>query len=217
MLNIGISMRVAEQGKGSERVDTIAQSWFWLISEILPDALLIPVPNNLDHVRKLVNRFQINAIILSGGNDWGSVQERDKVEIFLLESVLEHSWPLLGVCRGMQVLNIFFGGRLETHLSNHTICSHAGTNHRVKITGNLNMDCPPYIDVNSYHDQGVIETGVSKELNIIAISDDGIIEGISHPEKQIMGIQWHPERYSTVMNIDRFLITELFSNSQENN
>lgn len=206
-------MRVTEQGKGSERVDAIAQSWFWLISEILPDALLIPVPNNLDHARRLVNRSQINAVILSGGNDWGSVQERDKVEIFLLESVLEHSWPLLGVCRGMQTLNIFFGGRLETHLSNHTMCSHAGTNHRVKITGNQSMNCPPYFDVNSYHDQGVIGTGVSNELNIFAVSDDGIIEGISHPERQIIGIQWHPERYLSVMNIDRVIITELFSDS----
>lgn len=216
-MKIAVSMRRIENGKTPELMDAIAQSWVNLINEIRLNAVLIPIPNNEKTAHNIIRRFDFNGIILSGGNDWGAVEIRDNIETFLLKTAVKQKLPLFGVCRGMQVLNILFGKGSEKSLSKVRSSFHAGKKHIV----NLDKECSlinslgfrhSEIEVNSFHNYGVVCGRAAHILKIFAISGrDDIVEGLYHPELPIVGVQWHPERYDSIQKIDRLLIKRLFS------
>lgn len=159
-------------------------------------------------------------LILQGGNDICSTvynqknslvenvaQFRDVFELALIELAVLKQIPILGICRGMQLLNISFGGTLHLHLEKGQWQNHSAFNggndseavtlektHDVDLLGNKNLSKwlkKERIKVNSEHHQGVNLLG--KELEIEAISDDGLIESFSKDGGRILGLQWHPE------------------------
>ena len=181
---------------------------------------LLPIPNVCKNVWAYFKKFPIDSIILSGGNDvspslYGikqrnkdSSEQRDNTERKLIEIALEKRLPVFGTCRGMQFINVFFGGRLIQNVKSKTGVSHVRVIHPVQIVDKkaaefLNKD--EFI-VNSYHNQGIYSSSLSPELKSFAISKEGVVEGIYHPNHPIAGIQWHPERPNSDKKADKKLV-----------
>ncbi|HPS40002.1 MAG TPA: gamma-glutamyl-gamma-aminobutyrate hydrolase family protein, partial [Candidatus Cloacimonadota bacterium] len=115
----------------------------------------------------------------------------------LMELVMELDKPLLGICAGMQLINIFFGGKLIQHIDN--LDYHFGEKyHPVRIGEShwLKKIFPTRkIITNSNHHQAVDPCHLGRDLTPVAFSPDGGIEALEHSrETMLLGIQWHPER-----------------------
>lgn len=129
----------------------------------------------------------------------GLVKENiDEMDFKLIKAFLDRNKPVLGICRGHQVLNVYYGGSLiqdiPTQVKTNLIHSqsqqrHVGT-HSVTITKDcfLGKTGDTYL-CNSFHHQAIKQLGSS--LEIVALSEDGIIEAIQN--EQVLGVQWHPE------------------------
>tara|TARA_B100001027_G_scaffold207999_1_gene172911 strand:- start:761 stop:1420 length:660 start_codon:yes stop_codon:yes gene_type:complete len=158
----------------------------------------------------------IDALIISGGPDISPEQygqepgpmtvefypNQDETEIGLISEALERDLPLLGVCRGMQILSVAHGGSLHQHLENtpghegHGGYDGTSTEHSV-IVEEDSLLCSlmgTTFSVNSAHHQGVSDPG---SLSISAVAGhDGLIEAVERRDKKFcLGVQWHPERY----------------------
>ena len=151
-----------------------------------------------------------DGLILCGGNDInpsyynealnGSINiddRRDKAEFVLVKKFLETGKPILGICRGFQLLNVVFGGTLIQHLESvqaHRKATppelvHFATAEKGSIFENL---YGTRFSVNSYHHQGLDKIG--NGLRITMRSDDGLPEAFEHKSAPYLGVQWHPER-----------------------
>jgi gamma-glutamyl-gamma-aminobutyrate hydrolase PuuD len=129
---------------------------------------------------------------------------KDEIEIACLRHAIESNKPIIGFCRGMQLINVLHGGKI--HKDVHEAFNHKVLhlnydnydNHRHSIR--LVTDSPLYewykkleINVNTYHHQGIKVLG--EGLIPMAYSEDGLIEGIYNPAKKfLVGLQFHPER-----------------------
>lgn len=122
----------------------------------------------------------------------------DTLQFDVLAEFLEAGKPVLGICRGHQLLNIAFGGTLIQHLpeaeKHQSLSSGEDNVHTIRIAENtfLHKIYGSAGRVNSSHHQGVEIPG--KGLKIAALSEDGVIEGIEHESLPIRGVQFHPER-----------------------
>jgi putative glutamine amidotransferase len=138
--------------------------------------------------------------------------ERDHVESQLTNFVWAHATPCLGVCRGLQYLNVHTGGSLHPHLPDAGFMSHRGgqpgrtrdTLHVVEITRNIFPGGVPFkagdsSSVISHHHQGIDR--LAQGWDAWALSQDGLIEGIRWADTValpfVVGVQWHPERTGT--------------------
>ena len=128
--------------------------------------------------------FDFDMLILSGGNSLSSSEPseanalRDKFEKSLLDYAIKNDIPVLGICRGMQLVNEYFGGTLKK------VDGHIRTTHDIKIQGLK-------LQVNSYHGYAINKLGA--ELQIDATFNN-IIEAVSSKDGLIKCIMWHPER-----------------------
>lgn len=162
----------------------------------------MPVPiNNLpEHIEQCVEELQPAGIVLSGGNDLfaygGNAPERDKVENKLIELAVQQNVPLLGFCRGMQMLAYHFGAEL-CNVENHVARRHI-------ITGKIRKR-----EVNSYHNYAVLEVPTDFEV-LARTTDDGVIEAMRHRHQRLMAIMWHPEREHTFKEEDINLFKNFF-------
>ena len=124
--------------------------------------------------------------------------ELDGFEMGLVKAAVDAGIPILGICRGMQLINVFFGGTLYQDIScaeNHRRCMNDDNVHCSRIEEGSFLDDIYYsemICVNSAHHQGVKRLGDG--LVPVQYSSDGIVEAYYHREKPIWGVQWHPER-----------------------
>jgi putative glutamine amidotransferase len=131
------------------------------------------------------------------------VDVRDEFEIAIARAALARDMPILGVCRGMQVLNVACGGTIEQHLPEalgHDL--HRGTpgqyaDHGVRLTpGSLAARAvgAEHVEVKSYHHQGVGELGEGLLATGFSDDADGIVEAIERPGNGFaLGVLWHPE------------------------
>ncbi len=119
--------------------------------------------------------------------------DRDKREFDLLEKFIKEKKTILGICRGLQVINVFFGGTLFQDIPNHSSDDNMVTIHNVSVKKNsfLYSFYGEDIIVNSYHHQAIKVLG--QNLSVIAQSEN-IVEGIVHETLPIMALQFHPER-----------------------
>ncbi len=204
-------MRTTRHGVGLEQMDALAQSWYKMFFDILPEAILVSIPNNLAMAKKLLSDIEIHGLILSGGDDLGSAPDRDRVEAYLLSLAETERWPVLGVCRGMQMINSYFGGQLERNVQSRGLVSHAGADHCVRLLGELKeLADTEELTVNSYHNHGVTTEGMATGFVPLATAAGDLVEAFNHYRLPIIGIMWHPERYTAVQDIDRLLIRQIF-------
>lgn len=147
-----------------------------------------------------------SALLLPGGGDvepWrygrentasrGLEPERDTAELMLLEQFNAAGKPVLGICRGIQVINVFFGGTLCQDLPGHSaVDSHDSFHMAYTARSPLLPVCGPACRVNSAHHQAV--AGLGRGLRAIQWAEDGTVEALCHDCLPIWGVQWHPER-----------------------
>jgi len=214
MKRLGITQRVEHIERYNERRDCLDQRWSSFAFEL--GYIPVPLPNiPADKVSDLLDNLNLDAILLSGGNSIAltvqsattppatdTAPERDAFESALLDNALDHKIPLLGVCRGMQMINLYLGGTLSP------INEHVAVRHPLRPL----KDCYqlPY-EVNSYHNWGIGTDNLAKELTAIALDSDGNVEAFEHQTKKLFGIMWHPERelpFNTldIQIIKRFLL-----------
>ena len=192
MKRIGLTQRVDEIADYMERRDCLDQRW----SELLIGLGWLPVI--LPNLKGLIpddvfDRFGLDGIIFTGGNSLQVVEpkhrsvapERDMFERLLIAWAVERGKPILGVCRGMQIINSYFGGDLKR------VTNHVAVEHELRVA-TKEYDLPG--TVNSFHDWGIPPQGLAKPLNALAYYKEGNVEAFQHKSEKVLGIMWHPER-----------------------
>lgn len=176
----------------------------------------LPCYLDIESTREIVKRF--DGFILAGGPDVDPmiyadhvakgvthvVPERDSFEFDLLDIIVKHDKPVLGICRGHQLMNVYFKGNLNQHdfVDQVSEISHSGKKvprfaprHKVRLKEDSlirQIFNEETLDVNSYHHQVIDEVG--QNLVATAWSSDGSVEAIEHiNHKFVIGVQWHPE------------------------
>jgi putative glutamine amidotransferase len=180
--------------------------------------LLIPVEYPITQIDILLDH--IDGLLLSGGGDLdyrryagnahlsieGVCEERDELEIELLKGAIQKKMPVLGICRGTQLINVALGGSLyadiptqyETHII-HSTPEEKGRNslvHEVELNPNSKLGKiigQTRFSVNSFHHQAI--RVVAPELVVTAYATDGLIEAVELAGDPfgVIGVQWHPE------------------------
>jgi len=188
---IGISLRVEKIEKFNEKRDTISHDWINFLQKL--DYFPVLIPNNLTDVEDYISELKLNGIILSGGDNIGEFPERDQTENKILEYAIKNSIPVLGVCRGMQLINTFFNGTI----SENNNSGHVGKPHNIDIMNPslVNLFGHDKLEVNSFHNNLIKKDDIGDELDVFALSEkDFTIEGCFHKKYPIIGVMWHPER-----------------------
>ncbi len=212
-LRIAVSQRVIENESYPETRDALAQDWARWLSQVLPDAVMAPVPNRLRDVGEWLDAWDVGAVILSGGNDLGTAADRDATEHRILGWARRCGRPVLAVCRGLQVVNVFFGGRLVREDEGMPDQSHVATQHDVLIVDGAFQKLSGFrtLHVNSYHNEGVIASMLGRNLRVFAMADGDLVEGFVHESEPILAMEWHPERGNPSAEFDLTLTRQLFS------
>lgn len=223
MKRIAVSTRVVDAVGYQESRDALAQDWCLFFDSI--GLLPILVPNTLRSPETYLEELSIDGIILTGGNTVGLEREtsphggvrpeRERTEESLIKFALNESLPVMGVCRGMQMLNRFFGGNVTRNLSVLVEIedAHVSNDHDIRLISDQwqTIAGGDTMRVNSFHDDGILKTDLAEELILTAETLDGIsVEGFVHPTHQVMGIEWHVERPSPSTNFDRALMRMFF-------
>ncbi|WP_106832166.1 gamma-glutamyl-gamma-aminobutyrate hydrolase family protein [Parabacteroides pacaensis] len=199
-----------------EGLSCIANTYVNAILEAGGIPVLIPVTTEIEVLSSLLEN--IDALILTGGGDINPLfckeqpipqlgegnTFRDQYDLTLLRLASQRQIPILGICRGHQLINLAYGGTLyqdiyvqrEEKTIQHTQClPREEASHLIEIKqGSLLSDLlGSEIAVNSFHHQAIKE--VARGFEVTAFSPDGIIEAIESviPYRQIICVQWHPE------------------------
>lgn len=209
---IGITcfMRDAVYGNWHRHAAILPSAYVSVIGRVGGTPLIIPPSGGTCDLLK-----KIDGLVISGGPDINPEMygedispltnkfhpEQDAAEIDLINKALEMDMPLLGVCRGMQILSVIHGGKLHQHLDstpgfeNHGGYDGVSTEHGVDVKENtlLQTLMGDSITVNSTHHQGVADAG---DLTVTGnAKHDGLIEAVERVDKKFcLGVQWHPER-----------------------
>ena len=149
---------------------------------------------------------ETGALLLPGGGDlepWRYGQEnqasrglepdRDAAELALLDHFTAAGRPVLGICRGLQTINVFFGGTLAQDIPGHSDVNGADRHHPVQTAPSIFTPLfQPDAQVNSAHHQAADRLGTG--LEVLQWSPDGVIEALGHRTLPVWAVQWHPER-----------------------
>lgn len=188
--------------------------------ELVAGAGMVPMLLVPGHGTDVLDR--IDGLLIPGGPDiepalygrapdprLGAVlPELDALEMTMVRAAADTRVPILGICRGQQLVNVALGGTLHQHLDAHPQWNEdpSGTVHEVRIVAGthlhdvLGLD---RVDVNSGHHQAV--DLVAPRLRIAAFSEDGCVEAIEAPEMRIMCVQWHPEEMPDAVSSRRLM------------
>lgn len=174
---------------------------------------ILPFSDKEDNIKEICE--MIDGLLITGGQDinpilynedknkkCGNVCDvRDRMEILYLDEMMRLNKPVFGICRGIQILNVYMGGNLYQDIesqvkSNINHCQNPPYDrsvHKVEVMGKLrDIYESDEIEVNSYHHQGIKKLGDG--LEVLSIAEDGIIEAVLVKDKKfIMAVQWHPE------------------------
>ncbi len=194
--------------------------------------LAIPSKINLADCERIIST--IDGLIIPGGGDilpelFGeethpkviyALKEVDLFEMELIRLARKHNKPLLGICRGAQLINVAFGGTLYQDIPSQykdEVCHVQSWNnidhpmHKVYLEEDSNLYKifgETVLDVNTLHHQSVKDLG--QGLRIVGKAKDGVVEAIETEDGMIIGVQWHPENlvpnYKEYMKIFEYLI-----------
>ena len=213
---IGIT---TSQGMNEEGLPVASLMRAYIDAMIDAGGIPILIPSNLSNEASITLCDRVGGVLFSGGGDIsierfggefhprisGVDHERDSLELSILGKLIERGKPLLGICRGCQVINVRLGGTLYTHISDqmpnalkhdyypgyprtylaHTVRVDNGT-HLAQILGDVELS------VNSFHHQGVKD--IPEGLKPVAHTSDGLVEAFELKDHPFgLAVQWHPE------------------------
>lgn len=197
MKKVAITQRVSVVPEYGERRDCLDQAWprFLAACGLMPLAL----PNVVEVAKALCAGADVAGLVLTGGNDLatlgGDAPERDATENAVLDVAESRGLPVLGVCRGMQVVQQRCAiplRRVEGHVTRRQL---------IRVDGERT-------EVNSYHRFAAFET--RPPLEVWAVADDGVVKAIRNAARSTTGIMWHPERMHPFAAADVALFRHVF-------
>ncbi|MGL5614721.1 MAG: gamma-glutamyl-gamma-aminobutyrate hydrolase family protein [Sarcina sp.] len=196
--------------------------------------IVIPVTTDKNILEEYINL--IDGLIISGGYDVDPARynedphsllqttfpERDEFEFTLAKLAMDKEIPLLGICRGHQILNVLNGGTLyqDISLKEDSFIKHAQSSHSTVVTHKINIEKDSMLyeilgdstRVNSLHHLAIKD--LAPGFKIVATANDGIIEAIEKEGNNfLMGVQWHPEVLSenneSMSNLFKYFIDKI--------
>lgn len=208
VIGIAIGRTLAEDGRV---VDAAPQQYAQAVAGAGGAPLLVPL-SALDAMDDIVD--VLDGALLTGGGDvspalygqgphtstYGVDPGRDEAEGALVQRALGQDIPVLGICRGLQMLNVTLGGSLHQHLPDHGGLAHDRwddrhqTVHQVDIPGGSLLAAVTgggRVAVNSAHHQGVDR--LADGLVPVARADDDVVEAVELSGRPVLAVQWHPE------------------------
>jgi len=211
---IAVSMRIVKNPTYYELRDAISHDWVKLLDALSVTPVFIP--NVLQDPVEYIHRINARGLLMTGGDNVGPLPEnsqamdyanaRDFTEITLLDYAISEKIPIFGVCRGLQLINSYFDGKVECDIGSDG--RHVNVQHEIEI-----VTAPfPKVELNkrwvtnSYHGQGVKIDGVTPEMDVFALAGGGIVEGLYHKNLPVLAVQWHPERDNPAFELDKVLL-----------
>lgn len=203
-------------GLPGQEFHMLADEYIRSIEEAGGIPVMIPICQDFATVKEMVDHM--DGILISGGNDvsptlYGEfitkdcgpiVPERDEQDVNIIHYVLNKTQkPLLGICRGIQIMNVAFGGSLyqdvgKAGFDDHFVAAspYPYPVHTVKLEENSLLSQiigDTTLKVNSFHHQGVKTVGENLKTSAVSVTD-GVIEAVELPgERMVLAVQWHPE------------------------
>lgn len=207
-MRIAVTQRVEVVKTYGERRDCLDQQWGAFLEGL--GLTPVAVPNGLSQPAIWMDALGIEGLLLTGGNDLSILPgagnpapERDQTEAALLDAAKERNLPVLGVCRGMQMINHWLGGQLVP------VEGHTAVRHGLKLLSGA-VDFIDFRDVNSFHDWGMQADSLASGLTARCEAPDGTVEAYTHDTLPWAGIMWHPERETPFTGPDQQLFLRLF-------
>lgn len=228
--------RIGISSNRKDGLSCIADTYVQSVLKAGGAPVLIPVITDMEALTAIVSG--LDGLLMSGGGDINplyvgeepvpQLQDvdtfRDEFDLILLRLATNRQLPVMGICRGHQLINVAFGGSIYQDIhSQHEarLFKHSQTmpreqvSHSVRITDTSSrlfdiLKKEPDIFVNSFHHQAVKD--IAPEFKETAVAPDGINEAMEHPEKEIFSVQWHPEAMAA--NDDELML-ELFRHHVE--
>jgi len=213
---IGITSTLLKNESGSF-ICQVNQTYINAIQKASGIPVIIPVGLDETDLTSLLSK--LDGLLFTGGGDiepkrfngvghpkiYGVSPERDDLEFSLLTQALNAEKPILAICRGVQILNVAFGGKLYTHIQDQLVPAlkhdwfpkfpRDKLAHTVNLTINSKLHRifgKDMIQVNSLHHQGIATIG--KGLVATAFAPDNLVEGLEVKGADFaLGVQWHPE------------------------
>lgn len=199
MIRIGITQRALPLTTFGERRDGLDRRWPLFLQTC--GIVACPLPNDPAVAVATAEALELEGLLLTGGEDLvalgGEQTGRDETERRLLDWALAARRPVIGVCRGMQMLVHSFGGRL------HRVEQHVGTRHEIAFQGVARS-------VNSFHAWGATELPAP----LVALARAGpVAEAVQLAGAPVLGLMWHPEREEPFDPLDLTLFRSVFGST----
>lgn len=227
---IGITARSSDP----EAFDRGVRNYWWAVTWaggqpviLTPDTASLPASEQV---------AQLHGLLLSGGGDVHPAEYRqrikgtekksihtgrDTLELTLARAALAADLPILGVCRGFQVLNVAMGGALVQHVNGHRSPKDRIVTHEVAILPDTllarTLGMAGRLRTNTYHHQAVTDALLAAGLSASArtVEPPDLLEGIEAPAARwVLAVQWHPERFYELGDEHRRLFTAFIAASR---
>ena len=191
MKNIAITQRLHTNDSYFELREALDTQWGALFTEMNYLPIILPIEFNFI---KYFESIQLDGIILTGGNDLNSLNKskeslkRDIFEKKLIKHAIENKIPILGICRGMQIVGEYFGARFKK------VRNQVGIRHKLKVNDKSKYfnNLKKLKSVNSFHEYAI--DSLPDCFLISATDENGIIKSIEHTNYKIFCQMWHSER-----------------------
>lgn len=229
--NIGITTNL---GCKNQSWVLVADDYVNVVEEMGGIPVIIPVVEDYKNVMGLIDL--LDGIIFSGGNDLNPkyynekeefeysdlVEDLDELEINLYKTILNDTkMPILGICRGLQLINVVHGGKLYQEMKNGEYTKHISYKdpisknllvHNVSIKEDTLLEKivqEKIFKTNTFHHQSVSVLGEGLKIN--AMSEDGVVEGFEGTDNRfLLAVQWHPEMLASKKSINDIYSRRIF-------